>query len=233
MEVKMMKFMKTNRILKTPIIALFSSLFVAATLQAQTDQPKTEKRVDLASTPTPALTTFSIDFPGGTPEELVQRIAKESGTKPNVIIPDHAANVQLPKFKLENVNTPQVFEALNMVGDEKGAPQLRWNSQGTQGSPNPVWILYKMPARQTAETCQVTFIGNLLESFQLDDINAAIRTAWEMVGQPSSASLKFHKETKLLIAKGNDQELKLVQEVLKSLELASSLKKVSDPKKSQ
>ena len=213
------------------MIALLSSLCVTATLQAQNDQPNAGKPTAVTA-PASELPTFHIDFPGGTPEELVQRVAKASGTRPNVIIPDHAANIQLPKFKLENVNTPQVFEALNMVGDEKGALQLRW-SEGAKGNPNPVWILYKAPARQTAETCQVTFIGNLLESFQLDDINAAIRTAWEMMGQSSSASLKFHKETKLLIAKGNDQELKLVQEVLNSLQLASDLKRPSDPKKSQ
>ena len=44
----------------------------------------------------------------------------------------------------------------------------------------------------------------------MDDINAAIRTAWDMLGKPSSASLKFHRETKLLIARGTEEELKLV-----------------------
>jgi len=232
MEVNM-KFMKTNTIMKTLVVTLLSSLFVPAMLQAQTDQPKTSKPANSVPAPAPVLTTFNIDFPGGTPDELVQRIAKDSGTKPNVIIPDHVANMRLPKFKLENVNTQQVFEALNMVGDEKGAQQFRWVNEGGKADPNPVWILYKAPARQTTEACQVTFIGNLLESFQLEDINAAIRTAWEMLGQSSSPALKFHKETKLLIAKGNEQELKLVQEVLKSLEFGAAQKRSADSGKSR
>ena len=84
------------------------------------------------------------------------------------------------------------------------------------------------PAKPKAETCQVTFIGYLLESFELEDINAAIRASWEMLSKSSTASLKFHKETKLLIAKGDDEELKLAAEVLKSLQQAAAVKKQAE-----
>jgi hypothetical protein len=174
--------------------------------------------------PTGELPTFNIDFPGGNPEELIQQVTKASGTRPNVVIPSYIANVPIPKFKLQNVNTRQVFEALNMVPDEKGAVIVRWISEGEKWGPNRVWTLVKAPARQR-ETCQVVFIGNLLESFQLEDINAAIRTSWEMLGKSSTPSLKFHKETRLLIAKGDEEELKLALEVLKSLEQSADAKK--------
>jgi hypothetical protein len=223
--------MKMNTMKKTSLIILLSGLSVIATVQAQTNL-KPEKVVAPAAN-VAELPTFDIEFPGGTPEELILQIAKVSGTRPNVIIPAYIVDTQIPRFKLQNVNIRQVFEALNMVTDERGVQYIRWMNEGANYL-NPVWILSKIDRpRPPAETCQVTFIGNLLESFQLDDINAAIRTTWEMMGKPTTASLKFHKETKLLIAKGNDRELNLVQEVLKSLELASNVKRASDSKKSQ
>jgi hypothetical protein len=226
------EIMKMNQLKKVSIVTALSVFCLVATLQAQTAPGKVEKAI-ASMTNLTEMPTFDIEFPGGTPEELILQIAKVSGTRPNVIIPGDIGDTQIPRFKLQNVNIRQVFEALNMVTDEKGLKYLHWMNEGSNFL-NPVWVLSKLThPRPAAETCQVTFIGNLLESFQLDDINAAIRTAWEMIGKTTTASLKFHKETKLLIAKGNDQELNLVQEVLKSLQLASNVKKVSDSKKPQ
>ena len=216
--------------MKTQIVTLLSGLCLIASIQAQTEPSKNQTST-AATVPVAELATFNIDFRGGTPGELIQIIAKESGTKPNVIIPKYVAEVQLPNFKLQNVNTWQVFEALNMVADETGSQYLRWMSQGDRRDPNQVWTLLKPAPKPTNETCQVVFIGQLLESFQLDDINAAIRTAWEMLGKASTASLKFHKETKLLIVKGNGEELKLVVDVLKSLEQGAVSKKQADSTK--
>jgi hypothetical protein len=218
--------MKMNTMMKTQIVTLLSGLCMIASIQAQTEPSKNQTAA--AST---ELATFNIDFPGGTPGELIQTIAKESGTKPNVIVPKNVADVQLPKFKLRNVNAGQVFEALNMVVDETGSQYLRWMSPGDRKDPNQVWTLLKATPKPSVETCQVVFIGQLLDTFRLDDINAAIRTAWEMLGKTSTASLKFHKETQLLIVKGNGEELKLVFDVLKSLEQGAVSKKQAGPAK--
>jgi hypothetical protein len=224
------RIMKLNTMIKSPIVAVLSGLCIIASIQAQTNESKDQPAV-VSMAPTEDLPIFNIDFPGGTPEELVQQLAKASGTSPNVIIPIYVADVQIPKFRLQNVNTRQVFDALNMVPDEKGARDVRWISEGAKGGSNRVWTLAKAAAKQRAETCQVAFIGYLLDSFQLDDINAAIRTSWEMLGKSSTATLKFHKETKLLIAKGDEEELKLAFEVLKSLQQAAAVKKQAVPNK--
>lgn len=232
MEVKT-KLMKLNNMIKTRIVAGMTGLCLIASIQAQPDQPQNlTTAVSVAPTvPTGELPAFDIDFPGGTPKELIQYLAKATGTTPNVIIPAHVADVQIPKFKLQHVNTMQVFDALNMVADEKGSLPVRWLGSGDKGGSNRVWTLLKTPARNKVETCQVTFIGVLLESFELDDINAAIRTSWEMLGRSPTASLKFHRETQLLIAKGDEEELKLASEVLKSLHQAATVKRQADAKK--
>jgi hypothetical protein len=210
------------------LVAVLSGLCMIASVQAQTNQSQNQTNV-LAAVPGGELPVYNIDFPGGTPGLLIDQMAKESRTRPNVIIPAYLAEVQIPKFKLQNVNTSQVFDALNMVSDEKGARELRWISEGPKEAPNRVWTLIKAASPRKAETCQVAYIGNLLGAFQLDDINAAIRTAWEMLGKSSTPALKFHRETKLLIAKGDEEELKLVVEVLKSLDMAAKLTKQAQP----
>jgi len=202
------------------MVAVLSGLCIIASTHAQTN-PSEKTAADLAGAPAGDTSIYNIDFPGGTPEQLVAQMAKASGTRPNVIIPKYVAEVQLPKFKLQNVNSGQVFNALNTVADENGTMNLRWISQGPEDIPNRVWTLAKAAPRPKAETCQVVFIGHLLTAFQLDDINAAVRTAWEMLGKSSNPSLKFHKETKLLIAKGTEDELRLAMDVLKSLEQAA------------
>jgi len=212
--------MKLHR-MKIP--ALLGALLITAMVHGQGDEPKTTK-----PTPVPqkdSWTTFNIDFPGGTAEALVQEVAKQSGTRPNVIIPEQMEKLMLPRFKLQNVSSAQVFESLNLIIDEKGAQHFRWLSQGAKEDPHTVWILARIPVRPAAETCQVWSIGNLLEAYQLEEINTAIRATWEMVGAGSSPALKFHSETKLLIARGNEQELKLAEEVLAQLQVGIRTKK--------
>ncbi|HEV8541116.1 MAG TPA: hypothetical protein VGR78_01880 [Verrucomicrobiae bacterium] len=218
--------MKRIRSIKI-IIALSAAAVLAASLHAQDNHEKPGKTAALAPEPRP----FEIEFPGGTPDELVQDIANHSGIRPNVIIPSQLEKIELPKFKLQNVNAGQVFEALNMVVDQSGAQTFRWISQGPKDDPRTVWTLAKAPTRLAAEMCQVWFIGNLLESSNLEDINTAISAAWQMLEPKSSPALKFHKETSLLIARGTDQELKLVGDVLRSLELRASFKKTAESKK--
>ena len=181
--------------------------------------------------PAPDQPVYNIDFPGGSPEQLIQQMTKASGVRPNVIVPSYVTDVQLPKFKLQNVTTSQIFGALNSVSDEKGVPTMRWLSDAKQDAANRVWTLAKIMPKPKAEAVQVVFIGHLLTAFQVDDINAAIRTAWDMAGPASTASLKFHKETKILIAKGTEEELKLALDVLKSLEQAAMATKRTEVSK--
>ena len=213
-----------------PIIAMLSGLCIMASSQAQTNESQNPAAA-VSAAPALALPTYNFDFPGGTPRELIDYLAKVSGTTPNVILPANVADIRIPKFKIQNVNIGEVFEALNLVADEKGNFGARWIGAGAKGAPNRVWTLAKAHAQSKTQTCQVVFIGNLLDSFQLDDINAAIQASWEMLGKSSTPSLKFHKQTNLLIVKGDDEELKLAFDVLKSLQQAAAAKKQAEVKK--
>ncbi|MEI9959790.1 MAG: sigma-70 family RNA polymerase sigma factor [Limisphaerales bacterium] len=67
------------------------------------------------------LTKFNLDFPGGTPKELVAAIEKATGKPLNVIIPDDAADTKLPPLKMDNVDAAQLFDALEQASVKQQA----------------------------------------------------------------------------------------------------------------
>src|SRR4051812_11912187 len=58
------------------------------------------------------LTRFSLDFPGGTPKQLVAAIQKAMGKPLNAIVPTEFADTSLPELKMNNVNVRELFSAL-------------------------------------------------------------------------------------------------------------------------
>ncbi len=60
----------------------------------------------------PPLTRFNLNFPGGTPAQLVKAVQKATGKPLNVIIPDEDANIGLPPLKMDNVDVAQLFQTL-------------------------------------------------------------------------------------------------------------------------
>src|SRR6266566_1562223 len=58
------------------------------------------------------LVKFDMDFPGGTPRQLVEAIEKASGKSLNAIIPDEHADLKLPPLKMKSVTVPELFNAL-------------------------------------------------------------------------------------------------------------------------
>jgi hypothetical protein len=51
----------------------------------------------------------------------------------------------------------------------------------------------------------------------VDDITTAIQTGWKMANSNPAPELNYHKETKMLIAYGEPNELKTIDDVLSSL----------------
>ena len=58
------------------------------------------------------LTRFNLDFPGGTPKELVAAIQKAMEKPLNAIVPEEDADINIPPLKMSNVNVGNLFSAL-------------------------------------------------------------------------------------------------------------------------
>jgi len=190
----------------------------------------------------PALTKFDLDFPGGTPKDLVAAIQKAMGRPLNAIIPDDLADTQLPALKMKSVDVSQLFKALTAAslkseavisssGFPPGRPgysihQINYGfRQGTEGRPSDdtIWYFYVdkpvlPPLSSPDKVCRFYSLAPYLErGLSVDDITTAIETGWKMLRETSPPTISFHKDTKLLIAVGEPSKLEPIDAVLKAL----------------
>jgi len=187
-------------------------------------------------TKTSTLARFDLDFPGGTPAQLVKTIEKAMGKPLNVIINKEDENVELPPLKMNDVYLPQLFAALEAAsrkvvavstGVYGGSYSQFSSSYGfkTDGQPfdNSVWHFHVEkpslpPMISTQKVCQFYSLELYLErGLTVDDITTAIQTGWKMEGPETPPELNYHKETKLLIAYGEPGKLQTIDNVLKTL----------------
>lgn len=193
---------------------------------------------------------FDLDFPGGTPEDLIVFLRERAGESVNAIIPDDVANTQIPAMSLRNVTLAQLFEAIEAasrrtvvyaggitsIGSRPGPVQYQRieTSYGFQtvGEPgdNAIWHFYRedppeMPQPKPPRAVRFHQLGSYLDTFNVEDITTAIRTGWDLLEAGDQPKLKFHEETKLLIAVGNPALLETIDDVLAQLKdgLASGI----------
>src|SRR5260221_6678209 len=108
-----MLFMKIQRIFSSSLF-----LLTLATSFAQQPPPGPLK-AGYAPSESSTLTKFDLDFPGGTPKELVAAIQKASGRPLNAIVSDEFADTKLPGLRMKNVNAPQLFQALTAASQKQ------------------------------------------------------------------------------------------------------------------
>lgn len=191
--------------------------------------------------PPPELTKFNLDFPGGTPKELVAAIEKATGKPLNAIIPTEDADLQMPPLKMNDVVVSQLFTALQVAsrktvavstGTFGNSYSMQNTSYGFNTADSPVsdasiWYFHaekpSLPALAAAEAapqkiCRFFPLAAYLNrGFTVDDITTAVQTGWKMAGVTPVPDLNYHKETKLLIAFGDPTQLNTIQNVLESL----------------
>ena len=192
-------------------------------------------------TPKP-LTKFNLDFPGGTPKQLVAAIEKATGRPLNVVIPDEYAEENIPALRMTQVTTAELFRAMAQ-SSRRSEPvrnpndstsyqilntSISFNTYLDLANDDCVWyflgrqkamdlsFLKNKPA--PANICRVYALTSYLEQgIKVEDITTAIQTGWKMLGDKDAPNISFHKETKLLIAVGEEQKLEMIDTVLKAL----------------
>lgn len=188
----------------------------------------------------PALAKFNLDFPGGTPKELIAAIEKAMGKPINVIIPDEDAATKLPPLKLNEITFSQLSDTLR-VGSTKTEMVWLLNANGSrynqmvetgyyfkttddQPTDDSVWFFRvtkkpeQPPQPPVKKVCQFYPLALYLSrGFTVDDITTAIQTGWKMAGLAPTPDLNYHKETKLLIAYGEPAQLETIGQVLNAL----------------
>ena len=176
------------------------------------------------------LTKFDLDFPGGTPNELVAAIQKSMGRPLNAIVPTEYASVKLPSLKMRGVDVAQLFQALEQANrTNHGIFGFRTISAVSDDS---VWFFYFTGQPRTSNFYLLT--PYLDSGLKVDDITTAIQTGWKMAGISPTPELSFHKETKLLIGVGDLNQLQTIDQVLHALSAPTPATKAKpDPEKTK
>lgn len=173
------------------------------------------------------LTKFSLDFPGGTPGELVIAIQKAMGRPLNVVIPVEHAGWRLPPLKMSGINVMQLFSALEVAGPRRqivGRQQIDSSysfrtNQALALDDDSVWSFYVNTQPLPPKVVRFYLLTPYLEAgLTVDDITTAIQTSWRMLEDKDSPTLSFHKETKMLIAVGDYSGLETIDLALKTLD---------------
>ena len=154
------------------------------------------------------LARFDLDFPGGTPQQLVAAIEKATGQHLNAIVPDEFADTSLPALKMNSVTVPELFQALGQTSRaSRGRSEASYvfTTSGTADG-NSIWSFIVIKPTPPAKVCHFYSLAACLDrGLSVDDITTAIETGWKMLGETSPPTISFHKDTKLLIAVGEER----------------------------
>jgi hypothetical protein len=208
---------------------------------------------------TNSLPRFDLDFRGGTPSQLVDAVDKVIAKPLNTIIPEEYADTKLPALSVKNVNVAQLFDALRRVTtrDERSAwtDYINVNREPQTGSPVTFyynWVFHcsfetegtpaetsiwsfrcEAPAIQHDPTvCRFYQLAPYLDAdHKVEDITTTIETGWKMLGVTNPPQMSYHKETKVLIAVGEADKLKTIDDALKQLSTAPKIEKGSTKSK--
>lgn len=179
--------------------------------------------------------SFDLNFAGGGPQDLVAAIEKASGHPLNALIPEDSTGVRIPPMKLKTVTVPEVFAALRNASRTteivNGTQfQTYYGFQTESHSPDPIWYFQSVRPTPQPEFCRFYQLSEDLERYSIQDITTAIQTGWKMLGVKTPPTLKFHPETKLLIAVGPLEQLKTIEDALRALRTAPPVVKSAEKK---
>ncbi len=153
----------------------------------------------------------------------------------SVTVPELFEALTFATHKTVNVVTGTYFGGINgQASSQYQQVQIAYGFK-TEGTPRDesIWYFYNYtpppPPGQEPKpnrVCRFFLLGPLLETYKVEDITTAIETGWKMLGAGQDFTppeISFHKDTKLLIAVGEPEKLKLIDSVLEQLSTAKTL----------
>ena len=172
---------------------------------------------------------ISVKFAGGTVTAYFNALVKEAGTI-NVVVAPEAADVPMPPVTLTKVTVSAAIDlvdgrSLRQPGrivelDVRHMPQYAEEALPTYQISADVRL-----TEQRRTNASVWTIANLLRGdvFDADDVLAAIETALDILESTGEPIIRFHKETGLVIARGDHAQLSTIEDVLEQLEQSQIL----------
>ena len=173
---------------------------------------------------------ISVKFAGGTVTEYIEALvkAKKAGTI-NVVVALEAADVPMPPVTLTKVT---VSAAIDLVDGRSASPpgrniklDVRHMPQYAEQEQPTFQIQASVYGDAVRTQASVWTIANLLRDdiLDADDVLAAVETALDILESTGEPIIRFHKETGLLIARGDLAQLSAIKDVLGQLQQSQNL----------
>lgn len=212
-------------------LALASAIFASGALAQDRSPtaPLSPAGLTPSSPPHTELPVISLRFEGGTLREFVDVLNAISGKDSiNVGFRNHADQAIMPAIALKGVSVATAMQSMRELADP-GPSQYVSVTQVIEGFGAP---LYTIDVRNRAEL-QPQITSDILSTrvFSLKDVLRAqgtpdaslvlsvLEAALEVDSGPSTAppTLRFHKESSILIVRGNVGQLQVVESVLATM----------------
>jgi len=214
-------------------LALAAALLPAAssTCLAQA-QPERREAVSNPTERSPLLWgIIDVDFRGGTAVDFIEALMSKVGGKVNIIAMPHVGEVHVPPMKLRGVS---VLAAVNLLDGEslqtanrlvRLAVQPIGPSGGDAASLIKVIAVVKEGAGPSGpERSNIWSVADLIAGdMSPEHITTAVSAALELLGPDSrKAQVRYHKETSLLLARADVEQIQIIESVIDQLRRSSA-----------
>lgn len=181
------------------------------------------------SSQTPNL--IDLDFRGGTAVDFIQAIRKATGDRANIVVTPYVEDVRVPAMSLRRVD---VLSAMGLLeGERAETPErsvtLKVRPLGSvAGGVAPLLkVIAEAKALQSPqgpERSNIWSVADLIAAgTSADHITTAVSAALELLGPDSrKAQVRFHKETALLLARADAEQIQIIDNVIDQLRRSSA-----------
>ena len=230
--------MTTLRSLRLALLASLLSGFVALPAQDDPARSPTPSAQPSGQASPASVPTLNLVFQGGTFGELCDQLVeagKAVKAHVNIVIDREATKAEVPPFEVQGAELAQILEAACAAGSR---PELLLTVEDRRGSAASIHVVTAhqiVQAPGTAVAREATAVHSLAALLKDDargigfapaTILSAIETA--TIEQPLRA-LRYHTDSRLLIARGTKESLAVVAEVLRELE--QDVRRQAQPRK--
>lgn len=161
---------------------------------------------------------ISLRFPGGTAVAYINAIRKAAGDL-NVVVASEAGEIRMPPVSLNRVTPAAAVDLLNdrshREHDRRVELEVRVMPTYDVAEQPTYQIMAHVSGRPTAIGAHVWTIAQILtKDITAEGVLSAVEMALEIAGSGTKPDIRFHEDTQLIIARGDQAQLEAIEEVI-------------------
>lgn len=167
------------------------------------------------------LALISLEFSGGSAMDYVATIRQAAG-ETNIVVAPEADQIRMPPVKLAQVTVAAALDLLdgrNFRRPDRTVELAVRNMPMYDTAERRIYqIVAEVMGFHESSHAQIWTVSNLLTNgIPSEAVLGAVEMALEVVGSSTELDIRFHEDTGLLIARGDQEQLEVINEVLDRL----------------